>query len=51
MDEKDIEGLKPLFNFTFYMIEKVRKLRLLKEVSYLISKYLVVITSHLLGTS
>ncbi|VDD80802.1 unnamed protein product [Mesocestoides corti] len=29
--QKDMESIKPLFNFVFYMIEKARKLRLSKE--------------------
>lgn len=32
VDEKDVEAMKPLFNFVFYLIEKTRKLRLGKEV-------------------
>ncbi|KAL5961139.1 Coiled-coil domain-containing protein 47, partial [Taenia solium] len=31
LDEKDVEAMKPLFNFVFYLIEKTRKLRLGKE--------------------
>ncbi len=30
---EDMEAIKPLFNFVFYMIERARKLRLTKEVS------------------
>ncbi|VDM23960.1 unnamed protein product [Hydatigera taeniaeformis] len=31
LDEKDVDGMRPLFNFVFYLIEKTRKLRLGKE--------------------
>ncbi|EUB58525.1 Coiled-coil domain-containing protein 47 [Echinococcus granulosus] len=31
LDEKDVEAMKPLFNFVFYLTEKTRKLRLGKE--------------------